>query len=86
MESTASHIRDKDIFSAQLDVVRLNDGRTIEMVKLLVEMVSKFSSDVQLIGNDNEALKIQLRDLHQTSYITAPLPHIYLRLIKKVIS
>jgi hypothetical protein len=64
-ECTASHIGDNNSLIEQLGAVRLNGICTMNMVKSLVAMVSKLSSEVQQLRNDNETLKIQLRDLHQ---------------------
>jgi hypothetical protein len=37
----------------------------MEMVKFLLEMVTKLSLEVQVLKGNNTALKLQLRDLHQ---------------------
>jgi hypothetical protein len=65
MDNSASSDKDKDSLSEKLEAVRLNGVCTMEMVKSLIEMVTKLSCEVQLLKSDNTALKLQLRDLRQ---------------------
>jgi hypothetical protein len=69
--SSASQVRDDYSLSGQLEAVRLNGVCTMEMVKTLIEMVAKFSCEVQLLKSDNTAMKQQLSDLQQ---FRVPLP------------
>jgi hypothetical protein len=61
MACSASTVRDDDSLRGMLEAVRLNGVCTMEMVKSLIEMVTKLSSEVQLLKDDNVALKLQLR-------------------------
>ena len=65
MECSASPAGDNDSLSRQLEAVRLNGECTMEMVKSLMDMVTKLSCEVQVLKSDNTALKLQLRDLRQ---------------------
>jgi hypothetical protein len=65
MDRPVSPVSDKDFLNGQLEAVRLNGVCTMEMVKSLLEMVTKLSLEVQELKGDNTALKLQLRDLRQ---------------------
>jgi hypothetical protein len=65
MDRPVSPVSDKDSLNGQLEAVRLNGVCTIEMVKSLLEMVTKLSLEVQQLKGDNTALNLQLRDLRQ---------------------
>jgi hypothetical protein len=62
IECTASRIGDNFI-NLQLEAVLLNGICTMEMVKFLVVMVSKSSSEMQQPIIGNEVLEMWLRDL-----------------------
>jgi hypothetical protein len=64
MDCSASPVTDIDSLSRQLEAVRLNGIYTMEMMKSLIKIVTKFSCEVQEPKSDNTALKLQLRDLH----------------------
>jgi hypothetical protein len=64
-DCSASPVRDNDSLSQQLEAVRLTGVCTMEMVKSLIDMVTKLSCEVQELKRYNTALKLQLRDLHQ---------------------
>jgi hypothetical protein len=53
----------------------------MEIVKSLMEMVSKLSCEFEHLKSDNTALRLQLRDLHQ---IHAPLPSIQTGVVSSV--
>jgi hypothetical protein len=55
-----------DSLSRQLEAVRLNGVCTMEMVKSLMDMVTKLSCEVRVLKSDNIALKLQLQDLRQS--------------------
>ncbi|PNF33116.1 hypothetical protein B7P43_G15514 [Cryptotermes secundus] len=71
LECSASTVGDNDSLSRQLEAVRLDGECTMEMVKSLMDMVTKLSCEVQVLKSDNTDLKIQLRDLRQ---FHTPLP------------
>ncbi|PNF33451.1 hypothetical protein B7P43_G03353 [Cryptotermes secundus] len=65
MQCTPSCIRDKDSLSVQLETLRTNGVCTMEMVQSIVVMLSNLSSEVQQLRIDNEAMKMQVRELQQ---------------------
>ncbi|PNF34168.1 hypothetical protein B7P43_G18098 [Cryptotermes secundus] len=65
MECSASPAEDNGSLSRQLEAVRLNGECTMQMEKSLMDMVTKFRCEVQVLKSDNTALKLQLRDLCQ---------------------
>jgi uncharacterized protein with von Willebrand factor type A (vWA) domain len=69
-ECSASLIGDNDYLSLQREAVGVNHICTTEMVKSLVVMVSKFSSEVRQLRIGNETLMTQLRAQQQ------PLAHV----------
>ncbi|PNF33519.1 hypothetical protein B7P43_G17640, partial [Cryptotermes secundus] len=66
LQCTASCIGDKDSLSVQLETLRTNTICTVEMVQSIVVMLSNLSSEVQQLRIDNEAMKMQLRELQRT--------------------
>jgi hypothetical protein len=64
--------RENNFLSVQLEVVRRNGVCTMVMAKSLMEMVAKFSSEVQLPKSDNATLKFQLRDFTSGSCMFHP--------------
>jgi hypothetical protein len=65
MDHFASPVRYNCSLHGQLEVLRLNGVCTMEMVKSLMEMVTKLRCEVQVLKSDNTALKLQLQDLRQ---------------------
>jgi hypothetical protein len=74
MICSASPLKDDGSLSGQLEAVRLNGVCTMEMVKFLMEMVTKLSCEIQLLKNDNTDLKSQLRDLQLSNALPPFIP------------
>jgi hypothetical protein len=56
-------LSDSESLGVQIEMVRFNGASTHKLVDNLVQMVLKFSEDVQLLRKDNEYLKYNLNKL-----------------------
>jgi hypothetical protein len=62
-ECVVSRTGDTDSLNLQLEAIRANGICTMEMVRSLLVMVSKLSEELQQLRMDNDALKMQLRNI-----------------------
>jgi hypothetical protein len=60
LDCSVSPVSDKDSLNGQLEAVRLNGVCTKEMVKSLLEMVTKLSLEVQVLKGNSTYLLMEL--------------------------